>query len=122
VPGLSGLPGGGVPAGRGVTCRAGSIGTARVTAWRFVMVTGLGARDAHRLALASMFGADLVVDVSAVDPVVELTKATGALADVAVDVTVRAPAAFAQAMALARPAGTVVVAGTRGLGSSAPGF
>ena len=53
----------------------------------FVMVTGLGARDADRLALASRFGADLAVDVSADDPVVELTKAAGALADVVVDVT-----------------------------------
>jgi alcohol dehydrogenase len=42
----------------------------------FVMVTGLGARDADRLALASKFGADLAVEVSADDPVVELTKAT----------------------------------------------
>ena len=67
----------------------------------FVMVTGLGARDADRLALASKFGADLAVDVSADDPVVELTKAAGALADVVVDVTARAPAAFAQAIALA---------------------
>jgi alcohol dehydrogenase len=88
----------------------------------FVMVTGLGARDADRLALASKFGADLAVDVSADDPVVELTKATGRLADVVVDVTARAPAAFAQAIALARPAGTVVIAGTRGFSSSAPGF
>ena len=60
--------------------------------------------------------------MSADDPVVELTKAAGALADVVVDVTARAPAAFAQAIALARPAGTAVVAGTRGFGSSAPGF
>jgi alcohol dehydrogenase len=88
----------------------------------FVMVTGLGARDADRLALAPKFGADLAVDVSADDPVAELTKATGSLADVVVDVTARAPAAFAQAIALARPAGIVVVAGTRGFGSSAPGF
>ena len=76
------------------------------------MVTGLGARDADRLALASKFGADLAVDVSADDPVVELTEAAGALADLVVDVTARAPAAFAQAIALARPAGTVVAAGT----------
>jgi alcohol dehydrogenase len=60
----------------------------------FVMVTGLGARDADRLALASRFGADLAVDVSADDPVVEFTKAAGALADVVVDVTARAPAAL----------------------------
>jgi threonine dehydrogenase-like Zn-dependent dehydrogenase len=70
----------------------------------FVMVTGLGARDADRLALASRFGADLAVDVSADDPVVELTKATGTLADAVVNVTALVPAAIA----LARPAGTVV--------------
>lgn len=88
----------------------------------FVMVTGFGPRDAERLALAPKFGADLTVDVSVDDPVAALTTAIGALADVVVDVTARAPTAFAQAIALARPAGTVVVAGTRGFGSSAPGF
>jgi alcohol dehydrogenase len=88
----------------------------------FVMVTGLGPRDADRLGLASEFGADLAVDVATDDPVAALKKATGALADVVVDVTARAPAAFAQAIELARPAGTVVVAGTRGWNSSAPGF
>jgi alcohol dehydrogenase len=88
----------------------------------FVMVTGLGARDAERLALASKFGADLAVDVAKDDPLAALTTATGGLADVVVNVTARAPAAFAQAIALARPAGTVVVAGTRGFGTSAPGF
>jgi alcohol dehydrogenase len=88
----------------------------------FVMMTGLGARDADRLALASRFGADLVIDVALDDPVVALRDATGGLADVVVDVTAKAPAAFAQAIELARPAGTVVVAGTRGWGTSAPGF
>ncbi|HZU48184.1 MAG TPA: zinc-binding dehydrogenase [Mycobacterium sp.] len=88
----------------------------------FVMVTGLGPRDADRLALAGKFGADLAVDVAVEDPVAALTKACGGLADVVVDVTARAPAAFAQAIALARPAGTIVVAGTRGFGSGAPGF
>lgn len=88
----------------------------------FVLVTGLGPRDAERLALAPMFGADLAVDVGVDDPVRALKNATGQLADVVVDVTARAPTAFAQAIALARPAGTVVVAGTRGFGSGAPGF
>jgi alcohol dehydrogenase len=88
----------------------------------FVMVTGLGPRDADRLALAPRFGADLTVDVAVVDPVAALRTATGTMADVVVDVTARAPTAFAQAIALARPAGTVVVAGTRGFGSGAPGF
>jgi alcohol dehydrogenase len=89
----------------------------------FVMMTGLGARDSDRLALASQFGADLVVDVAVDDPVAALLRdATGGLADVVVDVTAKAPAAFAQAIELARTAGTVVVAGTRGWGTGAPGF
>jgi alcohol dehydrogenase len=70
----------------------------------FVMVTDLGVRDADRLVLASRLGADLAVDVSSDDPVVELTKATSTLADAVVNVTALAPAAIA----LARPAGTVV--------------
>ncbi len=80
----------------------------------FVMVTGCGARDARRLATAPEFGADLAVDVAQHDPVRALREATGGLADVVVDVTAKAPEAFPQAIALARPGGTVVVAGTRG--------
>jgi alcohol dehydrogenase len=53
--------------------------------------------------------------------VAELRQATKGLADVVVDVTAKAPAAFAQAVALARPGGVVVVAGTRGE-PGAPGF
>lgn len=87
----------------------------------FVMITGVGGRDADRLAIASDFGADLTVDVSTTDPVRALRKATGAAADVVVDVTAKAPAAFAQAIALARTGGTVVVAGTRGT-PEPPGF
>ena len=87
----------------------------------FVMVTGRGPFDTERLALAPSFGADLAVDVAAQDPVKALRQTTGALADVVVDVTAKAPAAFGQAVALARPAGTVVVAGTRGSGE-VPGF
>jgi alcohol dehydrogenase len=87
----------------------------------FVMVTGLGARDADRLALAREFGADLAVDVAGGDPVRALRDATGTLADVVVDVTAKAPTAFAQAVRLARAGGTVVVAGTRGE-VGAPGF
>jgi alcohol dehydrogenase len=88
----------------------------------FVMITGLGPRDANRLRIARDFGVDLAVDVSVADPLTALQQATGGLADVVVDVTAKAPAAFAQAVALARGAGTVVVAGTRGWGSGAPGF
>jgi alcohol dehydrogenase len=80
----------------------------------FVLVTGAGRRDAARLALARRFGADLTVDVTADDPVRALRQAIGSLADVVVDVTANAPEAFSQALQLARPGGTVVVAGTRG--------
>ncbi len=55
------------------------------------------------------------------DPVAALRSATGGLADVVVDVTAKAPLAFAQAIALARPGATVVVAGTRGI-AEVPGF
>jgi alcohol dehydrogenase len=44
------------------------------------MVTGLGPRDADRLALASKFGAGLAVDVAVDDPVAALRKATGTMA------------------------------------------
>lgn len=87
----------------------------------FVAMTGLGDRDAERLAQAPMFGVDLTIDVATDDPTTVLKRATGGLADVVVDVTAKAPAAFAQAVGLARPGGTVVVAGTRG-GGGAPGF
>jgi alcohol dehydrogenase len=82
----------------------------------FVMVTGRGVRDAPRLGVASQFGADIAVDVDTADPIHLLREATGGLADVVVDVTAKAPRAFAQAIKLARPGGTVVVAGTRGRG------
>ncbi|HZR13081.1 MAG TPA: zinc-binding dehydrogenase [Acidimicrobiia bacterium] len=87
----------------------------------FVMVTGVGPRDAPRLAIASQFGADAVCDVTSDDPVDVLRDGAGCLADVVVDVTAKAPEALAQAVALARPGGTVVVAGTRGVAET-PGF
>jgi alcohol dehydrogenase len=87
----------------------------------FVMVTGAGPRDHERLALARDFGADLAVDVSVTDPVRALRDAAGSQADIVVDVTAKAPAAFAQAVALARAGGTIVLAGTRGTADT-PGF
>jgi alcohol dehydrogenase len=80
-----------------------------------VLVTGRGSGDAERLRVARSFGADLVVDVAVDDPVERLRSATGGLADVVVDVTAKAPDAFGQAVDLARPGGTVVVAGVRGV-------
>ncbi len=88
----------------------------------FVMVTGAGPRDADRLARARDFGADLTVDVTTEDPVAALAAATGGPgADVVVDVTAKAPAALGQAVALARPGGTIVMAGARG-SAETPGF
>lgn len=87
----------------------------------FVLVTGRGPRDATRLSLAAQFGADLAVDVAQADPVAALRQATGGLADVVVDVTAKAPAALAQAIALSRSGGTVVLAGTRA-SADTPGF
>lgn len=92
-----------------------TVCAAREAGAGFVMVTGAGPRDADRLELAPAFGADLAVDVTAMDPVSALREATGGrLADVVVDVTAKAPDALRQAIALARPGGTVVVAGVRG--------
>ena len=87
----------------------------------YVMVTGYGPRDAERLALARSFGADLTVDVAVQDPGNALRDATGEKADVVVDVTAKAPAALGQAVNLARPGGTVVLAGVRG-STDTPGF
>ncbi|MPY93037.1 MAG: alcohol dehydrogenase catalytic domain-containing protein [Acidimicrobiia bacterium] len=88
----------------------------------FVLMTGLGPRDAPRLELASSFGVDLAVDVATTDPVRALRQAGYRGADVVVDVTAKAPAAFAQAVKLAGTGARVVLAGTRGAGSGAPGF
>jgi alcohol dehydrogenase len=81
---------------------------------RFVMITGRGPRDAERLALARRFGVDLAVDVAVDDPVAALRDAAGSLANVVVDVTAMAPAAFVQALDLAADRGTVCVAGIHG--------
>jgi alcohol dehydrogenase len=105
------------PGIRGISC----VVATREARAGFVMVTGAGAHDAPRLAAAEEFGADLVVDVRAQDPVAALREATGGLADVVVDVTAKAPEALAQALALVRRGGTVVVAGTRG-SDQTPGF
>jgi alcohol dehydrogenase len=91
-----------------------SVVAAREAGADFVLVTGAGPRDRPRLQTARAFGADLVVDVTEEDPVRALRQAAGRGADVVVDVTARAPDALEQAVRLARPEGTVVVAGIRG--------
>ncbi len=87
----------------------------------FVAMTGIGPGDTSRLEIASDFGVDLTIDVSVEQPAAVLRRELGRLADVVVDVTAKAPAAFAQAIGLAAPGATVVVAGTRGVAAT-PGF
>lgn len=87
----------------------------------FVMMTGFGPRDADRLAIAPRFGVDLTVDVAEYDPNQALQAAIGEKADVVVDVTAKAPAALGQAVSLAKPGGTIVLAGVRG-SAETPGF
>ena len=88
---------------------------------RFILMTGFGPRDAQRLAIAPQFGVDVVVDVAHEDPVRVLQETLGAKADVVVDVTAKAPAALGQAVRLARPGGTIVLAGVRA-STQTPGF
>src|SRR3954451_24608898 len=88
----------------------------------FVAVTGVGPRDTDRLGLASRFGAGLAIDVAVEHTGQALPQATGGRqADVVVDVTAKAPTALGQAVGLARPGGTIVLAGTRGTDDT-PGF
>ena len=87
----------------------------------FIMITGFGPRDAERLAIAPRFGVDLAVDVAQTDPVHALQEAIGRKADVIVDVTAKAPTALGQAVRLARPGGTIVLAGVRA-STETPGF
>lgn len=91
-----------------------AVVAARQAGADFILVTGAGPRDRARLETARAFGADLVVDVTKEDPVRALKRAAGRGADVVVDVTARAPDALDQAIHLARPEATVVVAGIRG--------
>lgn len=93
-----------------------ALAAAKEVGARFVMVTGHGERDAERLEMARKFGADLVVDVAVDDPVEALRESAGALADVVVDVTAMAPAAFVQALDLAADEATICVAGIHGEG------
>jgi len=87
----------------------------------FVMITGVGPADTGRLQVAGQFGVDLAVDISRSDARRCLLDATGGLAQVVVDVTAKAPDAFAQAVSLAATGARLVVAGTRGA-VGAPGF
>lgn len=100
------------PGMRGICAAA----AAKAAGARHVLLTGFGRRDEPRLRAALTFGADQVVDTAQEDPVTALRQTTGGLADVVVDATANAPAAFGQAISLAGLGGRVIYAGIRGEG------
>ena len=106
------------PGQRGLAC----VIAARQAGAAAVFVTGLGSRDLHKLALAADLGADLAVDVEVDDPVERVLAATGGVGvDVVVDTTPHAVQPVLDAVRMARPGGTVVLAGLKGPGG-VPGF
>lgn len=107
------------PGQRGLAC----VIAARAAGAAFVAVTGVGARDAHKLALAADLGADLVIDVDQDDPVERVLAATGGEGvDVVVDTTPHATGPVLDALRMVRPGGTVVLGGLKGRDNGVPGF
>jgi threonine dehydrogenase-like Zn-dependent dehydrogenase len=79
-----------------------------------IIVTGLS-RDAGKLALASEFGADFVIDVESCDTVARVREITGdAGADVVLELTPMAAQPVRDALEAARWGGKVVLAGLKG--------
>ncbi len=84
-----------------------------------IMVVGL-ARDASRLELAARFGADLVINAEAQDPVPAVSQATGgAMASLVMDVTGSAGGARA-ALSLAGLGATIILPGLYGAQTEVP--
>ena len=95
---------------RGLACviAAAAVGAARI------FVTGLGSRDAHKLALAPGFGAELVIDVEQEDARARVLAETNGLGvDAVVDTTPHAGGPVVDAIHMARAGGTVVLAGIK---------
>ncbi len=107
------------PGQRGLAC----VIAARAAGATVVAVTGVGSRDAHKLALAAELGADGTIDVEQDDPVERVLAATdGEGVDVVVDTTPHATAPVLDALRMVRPGGTVVLGGLKGRGNGVPGF
>jgi threonine dehydrogenase-like Zn-dependent dehydrogenase len=91
-----------------------SVIAARAVGAGPIIVTGL-TRDAPKLALARLFGADATIDIEQEDAgarIQELTNGRGA--DVVVEVSANAPEPVAEALRYVAPGGTVVLAGVKG--------
>ena len=102
------------PGGQGLA----AVVAAREAGAAEIVVLGL-TRDAHRLELASRFGATHTVDLQEEDPVRKVAELTnGALADVVLDLT-GATASAPLSLDLVRPLGTVVI-GSNTLGEAVP--
>lgn len=107
------------PGQRGLACviAARAAGAARI------FVTGCGARDAHKLALAAEFGAELAVDIEQHEAIERIMGATGGLGvDIAIDTTPHATQPVRDAVAVTRPGGTIVLAGLKGRGRGVDAF
>ncbi len=105
------------PGQRGLACviAAQAAGASRI------FVTGLGSQDAHKLTLCAEFGADVVLDVEREDALERITEETGGRGvDIVVDTTPHATQPVIDAVQMARPGGTIVLAGLKGAGI--PGF
>jgi threonine dehydrogenase-like Zn-dependent dehydrogenase len=78
-----------------------------------IVVTGTAA-DGDRLAIARALGADATIDVDREDPLERLRALTGGrLADLVIDASAGATAPVALAIDMARPRGTVILAGLK---------
>jgi threonine dehydrogenase-like Zn-dependent dehydrogenase len=87
--------------------------TARHAGAKTVTISGLP-QDAHRLALASELGADVIVDVSKEDIVERVRDVTdGEMADVVLDMSAGSTEPVLQALDTARMGGRVVLAGLK---------
>ena len=107
------------PGQRGLACVIASRQAGASSVW----VTGMGSRDAHKLALATELGADTAIDVEQDDPVERVLHATdGVGVDIVVDTTPHAAQPVLDAIRMARPGGTIVLAGLKGPGGRIPGF
>jgi threonine dehydrogenase-like Zn-dependent dehydrogenase len=95
---------------RGLCCAI----CAREAGARQVIVTGR-TTDAHKLALATQFGADATIDIDHAETVAAVTELTeGEGIDVVIDTVPQAHGPIIDAFECLRPGGTLVVAGVRG--------
>ena len=97
------------PGPRGLAC----LIAAKAAGAGWVGIAGLS-HDADRLQLASILGADAVIDVERSDIAAELAENLGRRPDVVVDVTSDDPEAVFTALDLVRSGGRVILASTKG--------